>query len=133
MTRVHQPPAGSAPGLQPVLERLRLCGAVFAYLHGSRASGHSRPGSDVDIAAWFGRPVDPWVVLGPLPEDVDLLVLDTAPLELAGRVALHGVLLFEQDPAERVRWEATTRKIYLDEQPRRDRARLDFKEARARG
>jgi hypothetical protein len=39
---------------------------------------------------------------------VDLLVLDGAPLELAGRVAVGGRLLFEDDPAERVRWEAMT-------------------------
>ena len=68
-----------------------------------------------------------------LPPGVDLLVLDTAPLELAGRVAMHGVLLFEADAAERVAWQATTRKIYLDERPRVERARKDFVEARRRG
>ncbi|HIY24395.1 MAG TPA: hypothetical protein H9837_08845 [Candidatus Brachybacterium merdigallinarum] len=45
------------------------------------------------------------------PDIVDLLGLDTAPLELAGRVALDGRLLFEPGPGERVHWEATTRKI----------------------
>ena len=113
--------------------RLRECGAVFGYLHGSRASGTATPGSDVDVAAWFGRAADAWVVAGPLPEQVDLLVLDTAPLELAGRVALHGALLFEDDPAARVRWEATTRKVYLDEAPRRAQARADYAEARRHG
>jgi hypothetical protein len=33
---------------------LRQAGAVFAYLHGSRAAGRYRAGSDVDIAAYFG-------------------------------------------------------------------------------
>jgi hypothetical protein len=47
---------------------------------------------------------------------VDLLVLDAAPLELAGRVALHGRLLFDDDPPARVRWQAQTRLIYLDEE-----------------
>lgn len=70
---------------------------------------------------------------GSLPEPVDVLVLDTAPLELAGRVALHGRLLFDDDPPARVHWEATTRKVYLDEAPRRDRARAEFAQARRRG
>jgi len=116
-----------------VTDHLRGAGAVFAYLHGSRVAGTARAGSDLDVAAWFGRAADSWVVAGPLPGMVDLLVLDTAPLELAGRVALHGRLLFEVDAAARVQWEATTRKIYLDEQPRRDQARRDFAQAQRRG
>jgi len=53
---------------------------------------------------------------------VDLLVLDGAPLELAGRVATQGRLLFDDDPSARVEWEATTRKIWFDERPRTERA-----------
>jgi len=109
---------------------LRAAGARFAYLHGSRATGTAREGSDTDLAAWFGRTPAPssWEV-GGLPESVDLLVLDGAPLELAGRVAVHGRLLFDDDPPARVRWEATTRKIWADEAPRREQARRDFAEA----
>lgn len=93
---------------------LRQAGAVFAYLHGSRAAGRYRAGSDIDIAAYFsGRPPQSFDVL--LPAGVDLLVLDDAPLELAGRVAVGGRLLFEDDQVERVRWEAMTRKIYFDQ------------------
>jgi predicted nucleotidyltransferase len=33
---------------------LRQAGARFAYLHGRRAAGHHRAGSDIDIAAYFG-------------------------------------------------------------------------------
>lgn len=59
------------------------------------------------MAAWFGglNPA-PWTVAG-LPSSIDLLVLDEAPLELAGRVALRVVLLFDDDPAARVTWLAT--------------------------
>lgn len=57
---------------------------------------------------------------------MDLLVLDSAPLELVGRVAQHGVLLFDDDPPARVRWQAQTRKVWLDEQPRLALARRDF-------
>lgn len=104
---------------------LRQAGARFAYLHGSRASGRPRPDSDIDIAAYFGgRPPSSFEVL--LPPGVDLLVLDDAPLELAGRVAAGGRLLFEDDQVARVRWEAMTRKIYFDELPRITRAHQEF-------
>lgn len=109
---------------------LRAAGVRFAYLHGSRAAGVARQESDVDLAGWFGVSPAPrsWEVDG-LPGAVDLLVLDTAPLELAGRVAVYGRLLFDDDPPARVRWEATTRKIWADEAPRREQARKDFARA----
>jgi uncharacterized protein len=37
-----------------------------------------------------------------MPPGVDLLVLDHAPLELAGRVAARGRLIFDDDPVSRV-------------------------------
>jgi uncharacterized protein len=104
---------------------LRRAGARFAYLHGSRATGQYRPDSDIDIAAYFGgQPPQSFDVL--LPRGVDLLILDDAPLELAGRVAARGKLLFEDDQVTRVRWEAMTRKIYFDELPRMTRAHREF-------
>lgn len=114
-----------------IVNALRRAGARFAYLHGSHAEGTASAASDVDVAAFFGRAVDSWAVT--LPDDVDLLVLDTAPLELAGRVATKGQLLFDDDPAQRVRWEAMTRTIYFDELPRIEQARADFAAARRRG
>ena len=96
---------------------LRRAGARFAFVHGSRADGGGQPGSDLDIAAWWGAgPPASWEL--DMPAGVDLLVLDDAPLELAGRVALRGRLLFDDDPAARVRWQAQTRLVYLDEQDR---------------
>ena len=116
------------PRVAEAVEALRRHGAVFAYLHGSRADGTAGPGSDVDIAAYFdGAAPQGFEVL--FPAGVDLLVLNRAPLELAGRVALRGTLLFERDPGARVVWEATTRKIYLDELPRLTRAHREFADA----
>jgi hypothetical protein len=63
----------------------------------------------------------------------DLLVLDDAPLEMAGRVVMRGVLIFDDDPAARVAWQADTRVMYLDEQPLQEEMRQVFKEARLRG
>lgn len=96
---------------------LREAGAIFAFLHGSRADGAHHATSDIDVAAWFGRRVGAWEV--PMPDRVDLLVLDTAGLELAGRVAQRGVLLFDDDPPTRVAWQADTCKRYLSDEPRR--------------
>ncbi|MGH9138238.1 MAG: nucleotidyltransferase domain-containing protein [Acidimicrobiales bacterium] len=98
-----------------VAAALRAAGARFAFVHGSRATGTAPPDSDLDVAAWWGAGApDPWAV--DLPPGSDLLVLDRAPLELAGRVALHGRLLFDDDPPARVRWQAETRLVYLDEE-----------------
>lgn len=101
--------------LERLRTALRRAGAVFAFVHGSRAAGTHRP--EADVAAWFGRHVASWEV--DLPAGVDLLVLDTTGLELAGRVAQHGVLLLDDDPPARVAWQADRRKRYLDEAHRR--------------
>jgi len=117
--------AGAAEVMAESAAVLRRAGARFAYLYGSRALGQYRLDSDVDIAAYFGgQPPNAFDIL--MPPGVDLLVLDHAPLELAGRVAARGKLLFDDDPVSRVRWEATTRKIYFDELPRITRAHREF-------
>jgi predicted nucleotidyltransferase len=104
------PPGVSLPELRAAL---RDSGAVFAFLHGSRTEGRARPDSDLDVAAWFRRRIGAWEV--PLPSRCDLLVLDSGGLELAGRVAQRGVLLFDDDPPRRVAWQADRCKRFLDE------------------
>ncbi len=119
--------------LEETVGILRDEGAVFGYLHGSRNDGGpASSSSDIDVAAHFaGRAPQSYDVL--LPTAVDLLVLDRAPLELAGRVAARGKLLFEDDPISRVRWESTTRKIYFDELPRIRRSHAEFAASVLRG
>ncbi|ADP80443.1 nucleotidyltransferase domain-containing protein [Pseudofrankia inefficax] len=116
----------AATATREAVDALRQAGARFAYLHGSYAVGRQQSDSDIDIAAYFGGPVPPNSFDILLPTGVDLLVLDKAPLELAGRVAAGGRLLFEEDRAARVHWEAMTRKIYFDELPRITRAHREF-------
>lgn len=99
-----------------LVDALRQAGARFAFVHGSRNDGSPRSDSDVDVAAWWGDDAPPsWTV--DVPSGVDLVVLDDSPLYLAGRVALHGRLLFDDDPPARVAWQADTRTVYLDELP----------------
>jgi predicted nucleotidyltransferase len=115
-----------------VISSLRRSGAIFAFLHGSRARGTAGAGSDVDVAAWWPGGSPPAFEVD-LPAGVDLIALNRAPLEIAGRISLEGVLLFDDDPPARVRWVADTRKIWLDERPRFERAHREFAEAVRRG
>ena len=118
--------------LEAVSAALRRAGASFAYLHGSRATGTHRPGSDLDLGAHFaGRSPQQWDVV--VPAGVDLVVLDRAPLYLAGRIALRGRLLFDDDPPARVAWEADTRVQHLDELPYIEAAAREYLAAVARG
>lgn len=41
---------------------------------------------------------------------IDLDELRRAPEGLAGRIALTGVVVLDEDPVRRVRWQADTRK-----------------------
>lgn len=117
MKSAEEVPLPQGVSVEALRQALREAGALFAFLHGSRADGTDRAASDIDVAAWLGRRVGAWEV--PMPPRVDLLVLDTAGLELAGRVAQRGVLLFDDDPPTRVAWQADNCKRYLSEEPRR--------------
>lgn len=111
---------------------LRDAGARFALVHGSRVQGGARPDSDLDLAAWFTDPDTPWWELD-LPDAVDLVPLRGLRLDVAGRIALHGLVVLDDDPPARVRWQADTRTRYLDESWRRDRATRDYLAARSGG
>jgi predicted nucleotidyltransferase len=118
--------------LERTIDALRAAGASFALLFGSRSRGEAGEGSDIDVAAWWpGTAPAPWAV--DVPDQVDLVVLDRLPLELAGRIALEGTVLFDNDPAARVAWVARTRKIWLDERPRVEAAHHLFLKAVTRG
>jgi uncharacterized protein len=108
-----------------VIDVLRAAGAKFAFIHGSRAAEAGGRRSDLDVAAWWGGGAPaPWEVN--VPAEVDLVVLDNAPLWLAGRIALHGRLLFDDAPGARVSWQADTRLLYLDELPAAQQSQLEW-------
>jgi len=111
---------------------LRESGALFAYVFGSVARNEDTSESDLDVAALFPEPA-PQRFDVVMPSGVDLLVLNSAPLEIKGKIALDGALLFEDDEVARVRWESTTRKVYLDERYRIERSHREFLEALTRG
>lgn len=119
----------NVPEERAVAAALRAAGARFAFVHGSRAGDQRhRADSDLDVAAWWlAEPPQPWSI--GLPAHVDLVVLNRAPLWLAGRIALHGRLLFDDDRSHRVAWQADTRRMWLDERPRVRQSQREFREA----
>lgn len=107
---------------------LSEAGVVVAYLFGSRATGRQHEASDADIGLLVDRH------LGLLERerlsdrlaqalgvsDVDVVVLEEAPLELRGRVVQEGRLMFSADEPRRVSFEARTRSEYFDFLPTLD-------------
>ena len=51
---------------------------------------------------------------GRLGREVDLIVLDRAPIDLVHRVLRDGALLYDRDPSTRVRFEVKARNDYFD-------------------
>ncbi|HET6387461.1 MAG TPA: nucleotidyltransferase domain-containing protein [Armatimonadota bacterium] len=110
--------------------------ARVAFLFGSRAHGKLRPSSDVDIAIWMDPSLSDecrallgldW--MGRLPDalgyagDLDLLVLNDAPLPLAWDVVHAPVILYETEPEAGLAVAAHLRRSYRDELPRLQRQR----------
>ncbi|MFO7959750.1 MAG: nucleotidyltransferase domain-containing protein [Nitriliruptoraceae bacterium] len=115
--------------LEELRRVLRRHGVRFALVYGSQALGTAGAASDVDLGVWAATELDLWALAGDLPEVVDLVDLQRAPDGLTGRMALTGAVVLDDDPVRRVRWQADTRKRYLDEAPRRAAFRRDFVQA----
>ena len=97
---------------------------VVAYLFGSRAEGNERPASDHDVAVLFARApaFDTTVRLSAALAEVygtpvDVVDLDRSTLELRGRVAEVGRLVFSVDEPRRVRFEVDARNRWIEFRP----------------
>jgi uncharacterized protein len=89
---------------------------VFGYLFGSRGSGQPGPLSDVDVAVYLEEGDDIGItrlgLIGALTrhlgtDDVDVVVLNTAPIALAGRVLAQRQVIVD-------RYESLTTRAFLD-------------------
>jgi predicted nucleotidyltransferase len=103
-----------------------LEGVCLVYLFGSQVEGNLGPMSDYDLALLVDRAVDGRRVLAQLAhkvaralqtDRVDVVLLNRASIELAYAIIAQGKLLYEQDVATRVEYEATVLSRYGDYLP----------------
>ena len=116
--------------------RLRALGVAVVYLFGSQAEGIAGPMSDIDIGIVHERsgalnrnPGESYQALYDIFtdvfdmqgfKDIDIVMLDHAPLELRFDVIMHGKVLFETDPEFRSAFEERTVALYRDFKPLRE-------------
>jgi predicted nucleotidyltransferase len=96
------------------------------YLFGSQVDDDTGPMSDYDFAVLVDPSVDGRRAVVTLAHelsrvlgtaDVDVVLLNRAPVELAYAVIIQGMLLFEQDTATRIEYEADVLSRYADYLP----------------
>jgi predicted nucleotidyltransferase len=95
----------------------------FAYLFGSAAAGALGPRSDIDLAIFVAADADATTArlavaraaarhLG--TDAVDVVLLNAAPISLAGRVLTHRRVLVDRVPFARHRYESTSARMFQD-------------------
>jgi predicted nucleotidyltransferase len=94
------------------------------YLFGSRARGTARTSSDVDLGLLY-RDAPPPTLLGQpfelqteltieLGVRVDIVVMNTAPVDLVHRILRDGRILYEAERSRRIAFEVKARNQYFD-------------------
>lgn len=95
---------------------------LFSYLFGSAASGKTHRMSDLDIAVYLAEAPgaeEKIELLGSLidavkTDEIDLVVLNTAPLPLKARIIRSRRILSDRAPFVRHAFESATMRAYLD-------------------
>jgi len=96
---------------------------IFAYLFGSLARDKVLPLSDIDIAIYLGEGADfsqeKMIILRNLinilgTEEIDLVLLNTAPLTLKARIVENKKILVDKDPFLRHSFESLVMREYFD-------------------
>lgn len=105
---------------------------IVAYLFGSVAEGVARADSDIDFAILLPSDIDTneqWKrqlsMMSSIGErlhrdNVDVVVLNKAPVELQHQVLKHGKILYCSDGQARVDFEVAVLRRYFDTQPQRE-------------
>jgi predicted nucleotidyltransferase len=102
---------------------------VFAYLFGGLARGAPKPLSDVDSAVYLRDEAEAGtaklslfesitIALGTI--EVDLVILNTAPISLVGRIIQGRKLLVDMEPFLRHRFESAKLREFFDFRIRED-------------
>lgn len=124
MSRLNPPPLDVGPRLETISRAFDpIPDVVFAYLFGSHATGSAGPLSDVDVAVYLEEGADldrrRLDVIGALTahlgsDAVDVVVLNSAPIALAGRILLVRRLILDRRPFVRHRYESLSIRQFLD-------------------
>jgi predicted nucleotidyltransferase len=124
MIRQKALPADIAMRLSDLGQALERCPAVvFAYLFGGAGRGDLTPLSDVDVAVYLDEsavPVDARLeVVGVVTshlgtDEVDVVVLNSAPTALAGRILGSRRVILDREPFRRHRFESLALRQFLD-------------------
>lgn len=94
---------------------------LFAYLFGGLARGRFNPLSDIDLALFLKdeRKTDYLEAFGSISEilgtgEIDLVILNKAPLSLSGRILQSRQVLVDKAPFVRHRYESLTLRMFFD-------------------
>ena len=96
---------------------------LFAYAFGSATTGALTPRSDIDIAVFAAPGADAHAVRLSVAraaarqmgtDAVDVVLLNTAPVAVAGRVLGTRRVLLDRDPFARHRYESATARLFQD-------------------
>ncbi len=122
MIRYKQLPADIHKKIDLLAESLSgESNVCFAYLFGGLLRERNNPLSDVDIAVYiknmdtfdylelFGSITD---TLG--TEELDLVILNTSPLSLTGRILQNRKVIFDREPFLRHKYESLILRKYFD-------------------
>jgi hypothetical protein len=124
MIRGKPLPPDIAQRVSTLGQALERCQAVvFAYLFGGAARGGLTPLSVVDVAVYLDPAADP--VTARLEatqavgrhlatDEVDVVVLNSAPIALAGRVLTTRRVLLDREPSLRHRFESLAAREFAD-------------------
>ncbi|MDH5202854.1 MAG: nucleotidyltransferase domain-containing protein [Nitrospirota bacterium] len=96
---------------------------IFAYIFGGLAEGKDKPLSDIDISVYL-RDTDNLAeyklqlfnmladVLG--TSELDLIILNTAPISITGRILQNKQILVDKEPSVRHAYESLTLRKFFD-------------------
>jgi predicted nucleotidyltransferase len=109
--------------LQAELPRI-VPGLAAAYLFGSYAREQATPSSDVDVGLLYVQAPASTLVDQPflaaaeleslIGRPVDLVVMNSAPVDLVHRILRAEALLLQPDPSSRIAFEVKARNEYFD-------------------
>lgn len=124
MIKFEKVPADISRRFPLIIQSLRDDPRVlFAYHFGGLAEGEQKPLSDVDLAVFLVGAeglaevkLDLFERLSELlgTDEIDLVLLNTAPVSLAGRILRNKRVIVDKEPFRRHRYESVTLREFFD-------------------